>query len=396
MTSREADEGWGSRGYDALVEECAASSPLVGAILRQTQKNRSERLRFWLTSGRVIGLDEFLGYIGMLVALYRQDETLRTIAFLVTRARNDFDVAIEGTFAGMHSVVSEAMRDVMEIEFLLRDFLHIPSNLTEWLTADDKTRRTNFKPYDLRQREAKRLGMDVKALPDSTDYQAHSMALHVTPVISAFENLGVVKGVMAGGDPFYAETCFVDIFVHAYRIAVTGYHLGKQTAPQLDFGHEPEVCLPRFMTAFRHTQETLHMAVESWPRAELDALIAEVVAARIEGRHSQDDREREERLLSWVMREEVYAQIMSEVGSKDLKRITDPLEGLRVRLLRSLVDVGRRHVQDAEGELAKKQEVLSIILILNRPDHFLPIVNQNTEPRRQTDTASQTDHEKSR
>ena len=45
------------------------------------------------------------------------------VAFLIRRAAADYEMAIEAALSGMNTVVFDAMRDVMEIEYLQIDLL---------------------------------------------------------------------------------------------------------------------------------------------------------------------------------------------------------------------------------------------------------------------------------
>ena len=119
-----------------------------------------------------------LGYLNDLRRTYSDDDQLAGIAWLLDRTKADFITALDAALAGLNGVAFDAMRDVMEIEYLLRDFRYDPSAIARWLS--DKHRR-DFMPVKLRERHARKLGVAVKDLPDSQDYKIHSEGLHVSP-----------------------------------------------------------------------------------------------------------------------------------------------------------------------------------------------------------------------
>jgi hypothetical protein len=69
------------------------------------------------------------------------------------------------------------MRDVMEIELLLREFAADLGRLDAWRSADDRTLRRDFSPDAVR----KRLAGPGLELPDGLEYKHHSEALHPVP-----------------------------------------------------------------------------------------------------------------------------------------------------------------------------------------------------------------------
>jgi len=82
---------------------------------------------------------------------------------------------------GEHVIVFESMRDVMEIELLIREFQNGPQRIQEWAQSDNATLKKKFAPGVLRQIHANRLGVKPQDLPEHSDYQAHSVGVHVTP-----------------------------------------------------------------------------------------------------------------------------------------------------------------------------------------------------------------------
>jgi hypothetical protein len=74
------------------------------------------------------------------------------LKFLIDRTIADFETALEATLSGYWAVTFDAMRDVLEIQFLPMDFALTFAHITEWLDADDRTLKNKFEPASVRQR----------------------------------------------------------------------------------------------------------------------------------------------------------------------------------------------------------------------------------------------------
>jgi hypothetical protein len=155
----------------------------VEGLLRLAKKNtKALRSAFKETGLRVSGFNELLGYMNAIGKATREIEELRPLAFFATRAKQDIEVGIIALYSGMPSIVADAMRDMMEIALLLRQFNADAASLKEWYEApDQKSRQQRFSPNRLRQLHANRIGVTVEKLRDSHDYASHSQALHVAP-----------------------------------------------------------------------------------------------------------------------------------------------------------------------------------------------------------------------
>ncbi|MGW4880078.1 hypothetical protein ACWEPI_26360 [Streptomyces sp. NPDC004262] len=127
------------------------------------------------------GVDSFLTWLDDLAEAFGNDVRLAQLAFLVRRITADIETATEVTLAGYTSVALDAMRDVLEIEYLLHDFAINPRQVDKWLTADDTTLRREFAPVKVRERlKAAGIG-NFGDNAESLDYKGHSMALHLRP-----------------------------------------------------------------------------------------------------------------------------------------------------------------------------------------------------------------------
>jgi len=163
------------------------------------------------------GLNRLLERLDLAADAYEKDDRLKPATGLVRRARADFEAAIVCTFSGLSFACRDQMRDVMEIEYLLRDFRYHLPRLDQWATASPDEERNRFAPGNLRQREAKRRGIGVNKLVDSLDYKLHSKALHVTKSSSRSVARGVEAdrgqvGVLHGDEDLW------EIFIHASRL----------------------------------------------------------------------------------------------------------------------------------------------------------------------------------
>lgn len=103
----------------------------------------------------------------------------RPTVFLPARIADDVRMALESILSGHLRAATDAMRDVLETELLVRDFARDTAQIARWHTADEATLRKKFRPVHCRQRLASALHIDIDKVPGATDYKAHSMLLHV-------------------------------------------------------------------------------------------------------------------------------------------------------------------------------------------------------------------------
>jgi len=236
--------------YSRLLAELARSHPTLQASLHVAALNRAKRLAQYAGGDRFRGLEELIGHLGSLASAFKAHSELSKVAGLVWRARADFVTALEAFLSGFHSVVQDAMRDVMEIEFLIRDFVDKPTNIDRWLSREQPKA---FRPWTLRKRYADRLRCEVKDLPETGDYNAHSTFLHVNPDRSPFGG----PGLCSDQDAFSVDVCLFEIFEHALRLLLQLHALRRRIAPRL---RAPTVRkgLRRVRRAWKSTQ-VLHM-----------------------------------------------------------------------------------------------------------------------------------------
>lgn len=239
----------GANDYRALLHEAAAEKPRVAALLLHAHLQRETKLRQYLDGARLTGFEQLLEHLESVEQVFRSHQRLSKIAFLLERCRGEFAIGLEGSLSGLHTVAHDAMRAVMEIEFLLRDFSLDSSRLEEWLSGDDEVLK-RFRPYPLRQRFANHVGMPVDKMSEATDYKGHSRFLHVGPHQNPFG----VSGSTREEAGFATDSCFWEIFEHARRLLIAIDALAEEVQPSLLEQHSPEQ-LESLGKAWVRTQE---------------------------------------------------------------------------------------------------------------------------------------------
>src|SRR5437016_920089 len=132
---RTIPSGPGARNvrYETLLKTMETSHPRLAPILLAAARNRTARLRMYHKGLRLRGLDELLLYLDRVEESFKTHPELEKVRTLVWRARGDFEVSTEAALSAMPAVVLDFMRDVMEIELLLRDFASEPARIDEWI-----------------------------------------------------------------------------------------------------------------------------------------------------------------------------------------------------------------------------------------------------------------------
>ena len=270
MTSSRKKKRVDCRGYSAVLKDLETTRPCLYRYLKGADSNRAERLKHWKSGIRLKGLEDLIVHLPEVAAVYERNRKLRHIAFLINRVHGDFVTAVEATLSGYHLVTFDAMRDVMEIEFLLRDFFFHPEHIDEWLTATDQRRLAKFRPAVLRQRHAARFGKQPQDLSESYDYSGHSKFLHVSPYSNPFGNVGLNVGDIA----FAADSGFWEMYEHGRRVLFAIHRLRRKLAKHLSSPLGPERGLKDFRNGWQTTQmwQTLFLAmVEVMNREEEDS-----------------------------------------------------------------------------------------------------------------------------
>lgn len=173
-----------------------------------------------------MGVHEFLCWLQDATDRFGRHPVLRDLDCLLSRIRADYECSIVALFNGGFSLVWDLMRDVMEVDYLLRDFAYAPQHVADWLQCDEGRRINFYGPAALRERYAAMLGVAVADLLDRHQYRAHSQMLHVQPG-EAFLSRGIAKSETPIGIAFVLH----DMFVHAGELLSTLKVLGQAVRP---------------------------------------------------------------------------------------------------------------------------------------------------------------------
>ncbi len=259
-----------------MTDECRTPSnpspdrqPLMHELFELVARRRDERLRYDLTDTHVEGFEELFNYLDTAVERFAQHPVLAQVVVLVRRVRADFETGLFAFLSGLDQATFDEMRDVMEIEYLLREFLHEPASINQWLSATDDDRWRIFGPGQLRRRHADRLRVPVADLVDTAEYRAHSGMLHVGPEPS----WPIERGVSKSDHPeFGAAFALADLLHHARDSVYLLYILAERAVPPLRLDQDPGTGLPHLQRAFEETMRRYHNA-SMW--IDLASVVAE-------------------------------------------------------------------------------------------------------------------------
>jgi hypothetical protein len=205
----------------------------------------------YAAGARLRGIDQVLGFLEAAEQTFAAGPPLMADSRgLIARAHADFVIALDATLGGFLSVAQDAMRDVLEIEMLLLDFVVEPDRLDRWL-AD--TRRSEFKPVVVRKRlEAAGVG-EVTSSVFGADYSAHSETLHVNPKRLPF------GGKEARNEGVELDAGFWEMLEHGRRllIAIQAIQLRASDSDEL----EPLGPLDEFWDAHKRVMEMQDMVI---------------------------------------------------------------------------------------------------------------------------------------
>lgn len=241
--------------YASTLTKLAELRPRVSGRLVEAEQVRAKRLDTYLSGARLHGLEQLLTYLDTLRGAYAGNDALRSLVFLLDRATADVETALEATLSGYQGVAADAMRDVMEIEYLLLDFATTPGHADRWRAADRKARLREFAPSKVRDR------LVASGLPpfgdegwEAVDYRAHSEALHVTPSQPPIGSRGMEP---SASDSMWADAGFIEMFEHGWRFIRAAEllrmsHIGADSM-------EPLAPLDAFFDARDRTREMLKM-----------------------------------------------------------------------------------------------------------------------------------------
>lgn len=206
-----------AKDFKSELAELQLEVPRLARALVIADELRERRLASYRGGSRFSGLETLLLTLDAMKEGFEGSKKLGPVAFLVGRSIADFETALEAILSGYQAVAMDAMRDVMEIEYLLLDFFKHPEHIDEWLHAERRDRLKQFSPGALRQRL---IAAGVEPFAEEgwepTDYWAHSEALHATPHESPIG----AKGLERDPDSMFADAGFMEIFEHGRRLLI--------------------------------------------------------------------------------------------------------------------------------------------------------------------------------
>lgn len=180
---RPQGQPWGDAysPYDALLKENAKAYPLVIDSLRRSDRHRLRCWQQFIDPTDLQAIELLLDFLISASNLLKKNEGTSALIFIPERIADDVRVSLDGLLSGYLQIPSDAMRDIMETEFLIRDFALDPEQINVWRNADENVLRRKFRPVHLRQRQASALGVPITEVHGATDYGTHSRLLHVGP-----------------------------------------------------------------------------------------------------------------------------------------------------------------------------------------------------------------------
>jgi hypothetical protein len=200
-----------------MLEESAEHYPLATEALMRADRHRPRRWEQFIDPLDVHAIDLLLSF------LIESSDALAASAyddldFLPTRIADDVRMSLEGMLSGYLQVASDAMRDVIETELLVRDFALDSRQIDRWRNADEGLLWQDFRPGQCRKRQANALGVPIADVPGTTDYNAHSQLLHAgRPLLFA-------RSPESGHRAIHVLNAVADIMVHGIS-AVEGLAL---------------------------------------------------------------------------------------------------------------------------------------------------------------------------
>jgi hypothetical protein len=197
-----------SSRYYGMLKESGEDYPLATDALMRADRHRPRRWQQFIDPVDVHAIDLLLGFLMASSDALASSGASWYLDFLPTRIADDVRVSLEGMLSGYLQVASDAMRDVIETELLIRDFALDPRQIDRWRNADERHLRRDFKPVDCRRRQASALGVPLAEVPGATDYAAHSQLLHARPPLL------FARSPESGHRAIYVLNAVADIMVH--------------------------------------------------------------------------------------------------------------------------------------------------------------------------------------
>jgi hypothetical protein len=199
--------------------------------------------------------------------LLEDDGKTYDLAFIPTRIADDVRMSLEGLLSGYLQISSDAMRDIIETELLIRDFTLDLQQIDRWRNASESVLRNNFQAGQMRKRQADALGIPISDVPGATDYQAHSRLLHLgSPLL--FE-----RSPESGHQAIYVLDALYEVMFHGLSvIQALGSFLEAINRPLSDL----DVTLAALRLSLADLK-TAHEAIEALERRIAESLSVSTV-----------------------------------------------------------------------------------------------------------------------
>ncbi|WP_406132296.1 hypothetical protein [Streptomyces sp. NBC_00989] len=236
--------------YMSLVKQMAGDgAPIAALALATADARRRQNLERLSGDIRFTGINELLARLSTVGKTFAETPELSKLTFVVKRTHADFMTALEAALSGYFSVASDAMRDVLEIQYLLMDFAINPGHADDWLTIDDKDRWKRFAPAPVRKRLQTAGVVHFGDKAESKDYKGHSMGLHISPVPLINSADGIVPE-----HSWLNEAGFWEMFDHGRGLLRGLTMLIEKAAPGSRAEDEIKKDMPSFDEASRQAE----------------------------------------------------------------------------------------------------------------------------------------------
>jgi len=253
--------------YHATLEESAKSYPLVTEALMRSDRHRPRRWQQFIDPVDLQAIELLMGFLTSTSNLLEEDDGTSDLAFIPTRIADDIRMSVEGLLSGYLQISSDAMRDIIETELLIRDFTLDLQQIDRWRNASERVLRERFQARHMRRRQADALGVPISDVPGATDYSAHSKLLHIGPPL-LFN-----RSPESGHHAIYVLDALYDIIFHGISVA-------QAIGSFLNAINRPASGLDATLAALRFSLEDLnraHAAVEVMERRTAESLSASTV-----------------------------------------------------------------------------------------------------------------------
>lgn len=256
-----------SSRYHATLEESAKSYPLVTEALMRSDRHRARRWEQFIDPVDLQAMELLLNFLTSASNLLEDDDKTYDLAFIPTRIADDVRMSLEGLLSGYLQISSDAMRDIIETELLIRDFTLDLQQIDRWRNASERALRNDFQAGQMRKRQADALGIPISDVPGATDYQAHSRLLHLGPPL-LFE-----RSPESGHQAIYVLDALYEVMFHGLSvIEALGSFLEAINRPLSDL----DVTLAALRLSLADLK-TAHAAIEAMERRIAESLSASTV-----------------------------------------------------------------------------------------------------------------------